>query len=155
MTPSDPAEVPKESPARVGIGLIRRGNSYLVRQRPEGSSMAGYWEFPGGKCEPGETPEEAARRECLEETGLEITIGGLRQVVEHRYPHAWVVMSFFNAVIQDESAEPATGTGFLWKTASELQGLRFPGANESLLKTIAAEASKGNAEHKCSETTED
>ena len=141
MTNSDPNPTLKESPARVGIGLIRRGNCYLVRQRPEGTAMAGYWEFPGGKCEPGETPAETTRRECLEETGLEVTIGKLRQVVEHRYPHAWVVMSFFDATFQDDSAQPAAETGFVWKPSMELQELRFPGANESILRAIANEDS--------------
>ena len=47
------------SPTLVAIGLIRRGDRYLIRRRPEGTVYAGYWEFPGGKCEPGETPAEA------------------------------------------------------------------------------------------------
>lgn len=99
--------------------------------------MPGYWEFPGGKCEPGETAEDAARRECLEETGLAVTIVRLRAVVEHRYPHAWVVMSFFDAVLNDDRLEPPDDTGFHWKTATELQHLRFPGANESIVEALA------------------
>ena len=46
------SEPDDERPIRVGIGLISRGGRYLVRQRPAGQIMAGYWEFPGGKCEP-------------------------------------------------------------------------------------------------------
>ena len=59
----------------VGIGLIRRDGDFLVRRRPEGTVYAGYWEFPGGKCEPGETPAQTTARECQEETGLEIMVG--------------------------------------------------------------------------------
>ena len=53
---------PDSRPTCVGIGLIRRGESYLIRQRPEHTVYAGYWEFPGGKCEPGETPAETTAR---------------------------------------------------------------------------------------------
>ena len=48
-----------ERPTVVGIGLIRRDGCFLVRKRPEQTVYAGYWEFPGGKCEPGEQPVEA------------------------------------------------------------------------------------------------
>ncbi len=61
-------------PIAVGIGLIARSGRYLVRQRPDGTAMAGYWEFPGGKCEPGEPPEAAVVRECREETGLDVRV---------------------------------------------------------------------------------
>ena len=146
MTIPVPDNHSTESPVRVGIGLIRRGNSYLVRQRPEGAAMAGYWEFPGGKCEPGESPPEATRRECLEETGLEITLLGLRDTIEFRYPHAWVVMSFFDATVSGDTAAPALGSGFTWKTSAELQSLRFPGANEAILRDLLREASSDVAE---------
>ena len=78
---------PDSQPTCVGIGLIRRGESYLIRQRPAQTVYAGYWEFPGGKCEPGETPAETTARECLEETGLVVKVGRLRRVIEHRYAH--------------------------------------------------------------------
>jgi mutator protein MutT len=102
--------------------------------------MAGYWEFPGGKCEPGERPEDAAVRECGEELGLTVAIVRLRRVVSHRYPHAWVEMSFFDCVTIDPTAEPDPSTGFRWVRGSELAGLTFPGANEMVLKELARES---------------
>ena len=66
-----------EQPIPVGIGIIRREGRFLVRQRPEGTVYAGFWEFPGGKCEPGESPAAATARECLEETGLTVVVGPL------------------------------------------------------------------------------
>src|SRR5689334_16863117 len=81
-------------PTRVGIALVGRGGSYLIRRRPPGTAMAGYWEFPGGKCEPGESPEAATARECREEIGLGVVVGSLRREVTHRYPHAWVHLSY-------------------------------------------------------------
>ena len=85
-------------PTHVGIGLIRRGDEVLVRRRPEGTVYAGYWEFPGGKCEPGESPAETTVRECLEETGLTVVVDRLRRVIEHHYPHGHVRLHFFDCV---------------------------------------------------------
>jgi len=73
----------------VGI-LIRNDGALLLSTRPEGKAYAGYWEFPGGKIEVGETVEQALRRELQEELG--ITIAGAEdwKVTEHDYPHALV-----------------------------------------------------------------
>ncbi len=121
----------------MGIGLIRRGDRFLIRRRPEGTVYAGYWEFPGGKCEPGETPALATARECLEETGLEVLVGSLRRVVEHSYPHGRVRLFCFDCVPRDPAAEPAGDAPLRWALASELRGLRFPEANEVLLEELS------------------
>src|SRR5438067_9808955 len=107
-------------PIPVGIGLVRRGDAFLVRQRPKGTAMAGYWEFPGGKCEPGESPAAATARECREEIGLEVVVGPLRREVQHVYPHAWVHLSYYDCVTTDPGAEPAPSTGFRWVRAESL-----------------------------------
>jgi mutator protein MutT len=134
-----------EEPRCVGIALVGRGGSYLVRQRPEGTAMAGYWEFPGGKCEPGETPAAAAARECREEIGLDVTVGRLRRHVVHRYPHAWVHLSYFDCALRDAAAEPVAATGFRWVAAAALAALRFPEANEPIVAELAGEAAAGSA----------
>ena len=122
----------------VGIGLIRRGGDFLVRRRPEGTVYAGYWEFPGGKCEPGETPAQTTARECQEETGVEVVVERLRRVIEHRYPHGPVRLYFFDCVPADPAAEPAAGSGSRWVPAIQLLSLRFPEANEPLLEELAS-----------------
>jgi 8-oxo-dGTP diphosphatase len=130
-----------EQPICVGIGLIARDGRYLVRQRPPGSAaMPGYWEFPGGKCEPGESAEAAAIRECREETGLEVEVVRLRRVIAYRYPHAWVEMSFYDCVTRPSSAEPDPATGFIWRAVHELPSLQFPGANEPILEELVRES---------------
>jgi mutator protein MutT len=130
----------EDRPVPVGIAVIRRGDRFLVRQRPPGTVYAGYWEFPGGKCEPGEEPAHATARECLEEIGLPIVVGTLRRVVTHRYPHGLVQLHFFECVTKRPSDEPGAGSGFQWVKASELRSLRFPEANEALLKELLLEA---------------
>ncbi len=129
-----------DPPTPVGLALIRRGDRFLVRRRPEGTVYAGYWEFPGGKCEPGEDAAAAAARECFEEIGMRVVVGPLRHTTVHRYAHGEVELFFFDCRTEDESAEPADGTGFCWVMAAELPTLRFPEANEMVLQQLAAGA---------------
>jgi 8-oxo-dGTP diphosphatase len=125
-------------PAKVAIGLIRRDGSYLIRKRPPlpGSPMPGRWEFPGGKCEPGESIEDAVRRECREETGLTIRVLGLRQSLRHHYPHGFVELHYFDCTTFEPSDQPDPRSGFLW------QVLDFPEANQTILQALACESSK-------------
>lgn len=61
----------------VAVALVDEDGRVLIQRRPEGTHMAGLWEFPGGKIDPGETPEDALRRELVEELGVEIEWGSL------------------------------------------------------------------------------
>jgi 8-oxo-dGTP diphosphatase len=129
----------QDEPIQVGIGLIRRGDRFLIRQRLPGTVYAGYWEFPGGKCEPGEDPARATARECFEETGLTIAVGSLRRVTTYRYPHGLVKLFFHDCHTLDLASEPAAGSGFRWVQAADLAGLRFPEANQPLIEELARE----------------
>ena len=124
---------------RVGIGLIGRKGMYLIRQRPAtpGSPMPGFWEFPGGKVEPGETPAEATVRECREEVGLIVAVGRLDRRTVYDYPHGRVELFYFHAWPTDPLAEPAAGSGFHWVPAADLPGYPFPPANEALIADLA------------------
>lgn len=126
---------------RVGIGLVRRDGHYLVRRRPPlpGSPMPGLWEFPGGKCEPGESPERAALRECFEETGLRVAVVERRRTLDHRYPHGHVELNYFDCIAEDPRAEPSPESGFAWVRAAMLPDLDFPEANEPILRELAEE----------------
>lgn len=73
----------------VGV-LVKDGQSILLGQRPEGKPYAGYWEFPGGKIEDGETLFEALKRELLEEINVSILDANEFLTLEHDYPHAYV-----------------------------------------------------------------
>jgi 8-oxo-dGTP diphosphatase len=132
-------ERPDAVPIPAGIGLIRRGDAFLIRQRPAGTVYAGYWEFPGGKCEPGESTAEATARECHEETGLRVAVGPLRRRVIHRYPHGLVELSFHDCTPEDPDAEAPAESGFRWVHVEQLAALRFPEANEVILEELARE----------------
>ncbi|WP_295548841.1 NUDIX domain-containing protein [uncultured Pseudacidovorax sp.] len=79
----------KHTEVAVGV-LIGPDAALLLSTRPEGKPYAGYWEFPGGKIEAGETVEEALRRELQEELGITIEGAEVWRVTEHDYPHALV-----------------------------------------------------------------
>ena len=80
---------------QVAVGvLIREDGAFLLTSRPEGKAYAGYWEFPGGKLEAGETVEQALRRELQEEIGITITNCDVWKTERIDYPHALVQLNF-------------------------------------------------------------
>ena len=80
----------KHTEVAVGILIRPSDGALLLSTRPEGKPYAGYWEFPGGKIEAGETVEQALRRELEEELGIVIGSADVWRVTEHDYPHALV-----------------------------------------------------------------
>ena len=81
-------------PTPIAIAVVRREGRYLVGRRGAGKALAGMWEFPGGKVEPGETAEQAALRECREETGLEVHVVEVLSKTSHNYDHGSVQLTF-------------------------------------------------------------
>lgn len=96
---ADPSAARDGGPDRkavdVAVGVLVRGDgSFLLTSRPEGKAYAGYWEFPGGKLEAGETVEQALRRELQEEIGITIGAAIPWKVELVDYPHALVRLHF-------------------------------------------------------------
>ncbi len=90
------AEVNIQAPVNVAVGILMQSNGdVLMAQRPEGKPYAGYWEFPGGKVEPGEDIASALVREFQEELGIEITRAEAWCGVDYIYPHAHVRLHFY------------------------------------------------------------
>jgi len=118
----------------VAVAIVEHDSAVLVGRRPAGVPLAGLWEFPGGKVRAGETPAEAARRECLEETGLAVEVLESYRVVDHRYAHGDVQLHFFRCRKLDDSRpqEP-----FCWVPRAELGGLEFPAANAEVIASLA------------------
>lgn len=127
---------------RVGIAIVERAGRFLVGVRPEGTPLAGAAEFPGGKCDPGESPAACAERECLEETGVAVAAVECLESRTHSYPHGVVEIHFWRCRPQsDAPSVPLLGT-FRWVVAAELRSLPFPAANVSVLNILLGEAAE-------------
>ncbi|MBL8383714.1 MAG: Nudix family hydrolase [Burkholderiales bacterium] len=112
------------------------GNTYLLAQRPEGKVYAGYWEFPGGKVEPGETPVEAIKREIREELGIDILHADPWLMRRHDYEHARVRIRFFRVTRWRGEPRGLDGQRFAFQVAgSESVGPMLP-ANGPVLRAL-------------------
>jgi 8-oxo-dGTP diphosphatase len=120
----------------VVTGLIRRGNQVLVGKRPPGHSLAGLWEFPGGKIERGEPPEEALARELNEELGIEATIGPVRLTYTHSYAENGIIILFFDVYFWKAEPKSVHHSEIRWVTPEELVLLDMPEANRKLLPKL-------------------
>jgi len=98
----------------VGV-LIRSDGAFLLTSRPPGKVYEGYWEFPGGKVEPGETVEQALRRELLEEIGLTIGLVHPWRVERVDYPHALVRLNFCKVFEWQGELHMHEGQAFSWE----------------------------------------
>jgi 8-oxo-dGTP diphosphatase len=118
----------------IAVAVVEWGDRFLVGRRPEGVPLAGLWEFPGGKVEAGETPEQAAIRECLEESGLAVEVTGFYSAHLHRYSHGQVILHFVACRPCDVQTSPSGGYG--WYHRSELADLEFPDGNRALIAAL-------------------
>ena len=106
----------ERTPVDVAVGvLIDAEGRFLLTSRPEGKVYAGYWEFPGGKLEPGETVEQALRRELHEELGITIGAATPWQVEIVDYPHALVRLHFCKVFDWQGEFEMREGQAMAWQ----------------------------------------
>jgi 8-oxo-dGTP diphosphatase len=110
----------------VGV-LIDPGGRFLLTSRPEGKVYAGYWEFPGGKVEPGETVEQALRRELIEEIGVTIGAAEPWRVTMHDYAHALVRLHFCRVRQWTGEFEMREGQQMAWETLPVQSAPLLPG----------------------------
>lgn len=136
---------PKPVTQRIAVGLIWWSGSLVVGVRPPGKPLAGYYEFPGGKCEADETPDAAVVRECLEETGLTVTVRRLRLLKVHEYEHACVELYFYDCELTDPATVPTVRPPFQWLRLADLLELPFPEGNTELLALLSRELSTPSA----------
>jgi 8-oxo-dGTP diphosphatase len=123
-------------PTPIAIAVVEQEGQFLVGQRPAGVPLAGLWEFPGGKIERGETPEAAAVRECLEETGVEAA--PLFRYPEHvqAYDHDRVRLHFIACRPQNEKSANPPREPFRWVGRVDLAALTFPAGNAALIELL-------------------
>jgi 8-oxo-dGTP diphosphatase len=104
-------------PVDVAVGiLINSSGQFLLTSRPPGKVYSGYWEFPGGKFEPGEQVEQALRRELLEELGITATSIKPWKISEFDYPHARVRLHFCKIFQWQGELQMREGQAMAWQT---------------------------------------
>lgn len=129
---------------RIAVAVVEHQGQFLVGIRPEGTKLAGMWEFPGGKVEAGESLAAAAERECAEETGLAVNVVELLLDQTFTYPHGVVHLFFFACRLrtaQTRAAEtwPQPRDPFRWVSRSGLTDLPFPAGNRDLLGKLQSQ----------------
>jgi mutator protein MutT len=125
----------------VSAGLIKKDGKFLIARRREGGHLAGYWEFPGGKQEKGETLKACLEREISEELGLKIRAGHVLLVVEHEYETKVITLHVMEGAIL--SGEPAAleCQEFGWVDPVDFHNYVFPPPDEEVISFLSSHES--------------
>jgi len=124
----------------VTAAVVEIDDAFLLTRRPAHTHLAGTWEFPGGKCEPGESLEDSLRREMREELGVDIDIGGEICRIEHAYADRSVRLHFFRCTLLGVPV-PQLGQEMRWVGRGELNTLELPEADRELTDALVAAGS--------------
>jgi 8-oxo-dGTP diphosphatase len=127
--------VPDAAPTIVTVAVVERDGRFLVTRRLDGTHLAGCWEFPGGKCEPGEEPAECLAREIREELDATARVGAEIFRTSYTYPDGTVELLFFRCELDGES-RPMLGQELRWVKRAELGTLEFPPADRELIRLL-------------------
>ena len=117
--------------------LVRRDGRVLLAQRLAGTPYPGYWEFPGGKLEPDETPHDALARELGEELGIAVTRAASWLVQRHVYPHADVELNFFRVFAWQGDPHGRDGQAIVWQDPAAIEVGPLLPANAAVLRALA------------------
>jgi 8-oxo-dGTP diphosphatase len=126
------------TPVVVTAAVIEADGRFLVTRRLQGVHLEGYWEFPGGKCEPGESLDTCLRRELREELGCDAIVGEELLAVRHDYPERVIELHFVACRLTSEPI-PLLGQEMRWVTREELSSLKFPPADDELIALLASD----------------
>jgi 8-oxo-dGTP diphosphatase len=118
--------------------LVDPDGRVLLARRPEGKAMAGLWEFPGGKVQPGELPEQALIRELHEELGIDTRSSCLAPVAfaSHSYPAFHLLMPLFACRVWQGEITPREGQELAWVRPARLSDFAMPPADEPLVALL-------------------
>lgn len=122
----------------VVIAIVVRDGKVLICQRPEQGPLGGYWEFPGGKQEPGESHHQCLARELAEELQIEIRPVEPLESIEFDYPHARVRIHPYLCEHAAGEPTPLASQQFLWVKTTDLPAYHFPPANDNLIRWLLA-----------------
>jgi len=128
--------VPDDTPRIVvTAAVIRRGDAFLVTRRQQGVHLEGLWEFPGGKCDPGESLDACLAREIREELDAGVRVGPELLTSSHAYPERIVELHFFSCELLGEPRS-VLGQEIRWVPRTALRSLAFPPADDELIDLL-------------------
>lgn len=134
------ASNPASDVRRIGVGVLVRvidgAPHLLVTRRPEGVPLAGYWEFPGGKLEDGESSAECVRRELREEVGVDVECAAALPASQHAYAHGMIRLEPWLCRWRGGEPRAIEVAEWRWVRPHELSALRFPPANAELIAEL-------------------
>jgi 8-oxo-dGTP diphosphatase len=140
-------------PIIVTAAVVEREGRFFVTRRQDGTHLEGCWEFPGGKCEPGETDEACLTREMREELGVDVRVGGLLLSVAHAYPDRVVELRFY-ACEMSGAPRPLLGQEMRWVAREDLRTLQFPPADAELITLLTRTTSTERTQNEHGTDTE-
>ena len=120
----------------VVAAVVRHEGEILLTRRIKGSHLEGFWEFPGGKLEDGESPEDALIRECREECGIEISVEDILDVAFHRYPHKDVLLLFYDCRLLTGPVRDLGVAEHAWTAPRGLAGFELPPPDARLVSKL-------------------
>jgi 8-oxo-dGTP diphosphatase len=122
----------------IAVALIDTDGRVLIAERPEGKQLAGLWEFPGGKIEPGERPEETLIRELHEELGITVEEPCLAPLTfaSHAYESFHLLMPLYVCRRWSGFVQPREGQRLKWVRPRDLRGYPMPPADEPLIPPL-------------------
>ncbi|MBQ3423996.1 MAG: (deoxy)nucleoside triphosphate pyrophosphohydrolase [Clostridia bacterium] len=118
----------------VAAAVVERAGKVMLCQRKADVHNALKWEFPGGKLEAGESPEEALARELHEELGIRVRVERARDVIFHRYPDRDVLVLFYGCTILRGEPRSLDCNAIAWATPGEMGGFDFAGADRTFVE---------------------
>ena len=125
----------------VAAAVIEQERGFLVTRRLKGVHLEGYWEFPGGKCEPAETLVDCLKREMEEELGSAVDVGAELLVTSHDYADREVELHFISCRLRDDP-RPLLGQEMRWVSRDDLTDLAFPPADQALITLLQQTADR-------------
>ncbi|NNE19894.1 MAG: 8-oxo-dGTP diphosphatase MutT [Myxococcales bacterium] len=129
---------PGFGPVVVAAAVVIREGRVLLTRRAKGQHLAGMWEFPGGKLEDGESPEEALVRECREECGIDVDVGAILDVTHHRFPEKDVLLLFYRCGLRAGEVRHLQVADHAWVPPMELDRYPLPPADDRVVARIQA-----------------
>jgi A/G-specific adenine glycosylase len=123
---------------QIAVGVVFKRDRILITQRPEKGLLGGLWEFPGGKLQPDERPDEACRREIREEVNLEVAIERQLTLVRHAYSHFRIRLHVFHCRFLSGRVRLRGPVDYRWIRIAEINRFPFPAANHKFIPLLSA-----------------